>query len=488
MHWIDTSVVLLYLAGTLVLGLLLARRVRSGHDFFLAGRRLPFWAIGMSLVVTDIGALEMVGGTGNAYRFGIAQANFEWIGCVPAMVIGGLLFVPIYWKLGIHSIPEFLGRTYGPAVRAVLGIVAVVFLGAALGIFFEASAVMFEGVLGWSRWTSIAVTAIVVAIYTSGGGLGAVVYTDVIQCVILFAGGLAIAGVAMAEVGGLGGLRDGLAALGDRTAHHLELLQPDELVDERGEPLGLPWTGVLVGLGIVLSPAYWLGNQAIVQRTLGARDVWHARASMLLGAALKIVVPVAFVVPGLLGVVLLADRPPAEANDVYPILVRELAPVGIRGLVYAAFLAALMSTVDSYANSAATVLVKDLYARFLVRGREDGHHLWVGRVGSLAIIAFGVAMVPVVARYGTIYEAFQSYLSFFQGPTLALILGAVLWRRASPAGGLACLAGGIGTAAVLHAAGGLHYLHVAWWSFVASVACLVLGSWRTRRGGREASA
>jgi solute:Na+ symporter, SSS family len=476
MHWIDTTVIVVYLGATLLLGLWLARRVRTSSDFFLAGRRLPFWAVGMSLVVSDIGALEMVGGTGNAFRYGLTQANFEWIGCVPAMVIGGLLFIPLYWKLGIHSIPEFLGRTYGPGVRAVLAIVAVIFMSAALGVFFQASASMLEGVLGWNRWSSIAVTAVIVSVYTVGGGLGAVVVTDVIQCAVLFVGGIAIAGIALAEVGGLSGLREGLAALGDDTGHHLELLQPTGLVDEEGEAWGFPWTGVLLGLGFVLSPAYWIGNQAIVQRTLGAKSEWDARASMIFGAFLKIVVPLAFVLPGLLAVVLFADRTQVDPNEVYPDLIHRLAPVGLRGLLYAAFLAALMSSVDSYANSAATVLVKDLYQRFLVRAREERHYLFVGRLGSLVIIAAGVAMVPIVDRYATIYDAFQSYLSFFQGPTLALLLGAVLWRKASPAGGAACLIGGIGASLFLHGQGEVHWLHVAWWSFVASVVLLVIGS------------
>ncbi len=486
MHWIDTSVVVLYLAGTLGLGLWLARRVRNTGDFFLAGRKLPFWAIGMSLVVSDIGALEMVGGTGNAFSYGITQANYEWIGCVPAMVVGGLLFIPLYWKLGIHSIPEFLGRTYGPTVRGLLAVVAVIFMSAALGVFFQASASMFDDVLGWPRWVSIGVTAVIVAAYTVGGGLGAVVVTDVIQCVILFIGGIAVAAIALAEVGGFGGLAEGLASLGDRTQHHLDLMQPGGIVDDAGESWGIPWTGVLLGLGLVLSPAYWIGNQAIVQRTLGAKDAWNARASVIFGAGLKIIVPLAFVLPGLLGVVLLADQSVDDANDVYPSLIRSYAPVGLRGVLYAAFLAALMSSVDSYTNSAATILTKDLYARSIGRNRSEKHYLLVGRLGSLGIIFFGVAMVPVVSNFRTIYEAFQTYVSYFQGPTLALLLGAVLWRRANPVGGILCLGGGIGTSVVLHLVGDIHFLHVAWWSFVVSVVLLVAGGRLFPRGAGEA--
>jgi len=477
MHGLDITVVSLYLLGTLVLGLYLTRRVHSAPDFFIAGRRLPFWAIGMSVVVSDIGALEMVGGTAAAYRYGVAQANYEWIGCIPAMVVGGLLFTPLYWRSGVFSIPEYLGRRYGAAVQGIQALVWLVFLSAALGVFFQASAEMLLGVLGWPRWLSVGLTAAVVAVYTTGGGLEAVVLTDVIQCVILFIGGLALAAVGLSRVGGLAGLRAGLARRGPATRHHLQLLMPAGLRDGAGKPTGYPWPGIILGLGMVLSPAYWVGNQAIVQRTLGARDEWSARSSMVFGALLKTVVPVAFVLPGLLGLVLLGDRDP---NGVYPQLIGELLPVGMRGLMYAAFLAALMSSVDSYTNSAATIFTRDIYGRFLARDRDDRHYLRAGRLASLGVIAFGVACVPVVARYGTIYDAFQSFLSLFQGPTLALILSGLLWRRASPAGGLAGLLVGLAAAIWFKAVLKLHYLYIAWWSFLAALVALLLVSSVTR--------
>ncbi|MEQ8767769.1 MAG: sodium/solute symporter [Planctomycetota bacterium] len=473
MHPIDTLVVALYLAGTLALGLWLTRRVRGSDDFFLAGRKLPFWAIGMSLVVSDIGALEMVGGTAGAYEHGISQANFEWIGCVPAMIVGGLLFIPLYWRTGVYSIPEFLGQRYGGGVRAVLAVVSVAFMAAALGVFFQASAAMMQSVVGLQPALSIPIIAILVAIYTVGGGLGAVVVTDVIQCIILFIGGLILAGVGYHEAGGWSGITESLSRAGDATREHLELL-PGR-VGSDGEPSGYPWPGILLGLGLVLSPAYWLGNQAIVQRTLGARDEWHARASMIFGAALKTIVPLAFVLPGIFAVVLLPATE-RDANSVYAELIRSYLPVGARGVLYAAFLAALMSSVDSYTNSAATIFTKDLYRPLIGRSMSDREDLLVGRLTSLVLIGLGVAMVPIVAEFKTIYEAFQTYLSFFQGPVLALILGGVIWRGRTRFAGLACLLAGLTTSAILHVPRepAIHFLNIAWWSFVVSAVVLVL--------------
>lgn len=459
MHWIDTLVIAGYLALTFGVGVYLSLRVKTSEDFFLAGRRLPFWAIAMSLVVSDIGALEMIGGTGGAFRHGIAQANYEWIGCVPAMIVGGILFIPLFWKLGIQSIPEFLGTRFGSLVRSILAIVWVVFLGAAVGVFLQAAATMFTSILGWDRWFTILLVTGLVSIYTVGGGLGAVVFTDVIQCAILFIGGLLLAVLGLIEAGGLGAVTEAVPA------QHLRLLLSAEENPE------FPWTGVLFGLGLVLSPAYWLGNQAIVQRTLGAASEWDAKASMVFGAILKTIVPLAFVLPGILGLVLITGAESMAPNEVYPRLIQQLLPVGLRGVLYAAFLAALMSSVDSYANSAATIFTRDIYQP-LLGGRSD-RTLVVGRLASLGTIALGLALGPLLE--GDIYETFQTLLSFFQGPTLVLLVAGVLWPRANRTGGMSALALGIATAIIAHWFD-VHFLHVALFSMIAASIGMVGGS------------
>lgn len=458
-HWVDTLVIAGYLALTFAVGIYLSLRVKTSDDFFLAGRRLPFWAIAMSLVVSDIGALEMIGGTGGAFEHGIAQANYEWVGCVPAMIVGGILFVPLFWRLGVQSVPEYLGRRFGPQVRTILAFVWVLFLGTAVGVFLQAAATMFTSVLGWDKTFTIVLVAVLVSIYTVGGGLGAVVFTDVVQCTVLFIGGLTLAVIGVIEAGGPAAIAEAIPE------QHLQLLLAAE------DNPDFPWTGVLFGLGLVLSPAYWIGNQAIVQRTLGAASEWDAKASMIFGALLKTIVPLAFVLPGILGLVLIEGANSMKPDEVYPELIQRLLPVGLRGVLYAAFLAALMSSVDSYANSAATLFTRDIYLP-LMRGKPE-RTLLVGRIASLVTILFGLAMGPYLD--GNIYETFQTLLTFFQGPTLVLLVAGVLWPRANRIGGFCTLVFGISTAIVAHLCD-VHFLHVALFSMIASAIGMVAGS------------
>ena len=182
---IDTIIIVAYLGAVLVLGYLFSRYVKSSGDFILGGKSLPFWAIGMSVVVSDIGAIDMVSGAGAAYKYGLAQANFDWLGSVPAMVIVAFVFVPFYWRSGVCTLPEFLGRRYGPAVRFFQAVIWLGFLLSMLAVMLWTSAVFLNTVLGMPSQAAIWLTVFVVGIYTILGGLAAVVVTDAMQMVIM---------------------------------------------------------------------------------------------------------------------------------------------------------------------------------------------------------------------------------------------------------------------------------------------------------------
>jgi len=422
----------LYLAGTLGVGLWIGRSIRTGEDFFLGGRRLPWWAIGMSLVATDIGGPDIIGVGGAAYDHGMAVANFEWIGCVPAMIIGALVFIPFFWRMGVATIPEYLEKRFDVRDRTALSICWQIFMACNLGVMLLASARMMSELFGWGETTCILATAVLVGAYTIVGGLAAVVYTDMIQCTVMIAGCLGV-------------LVLGLVELGGPTAFW-EQLEPAQkaLVLPVDTDTPFPWTGILFGLALILSPAYWIGNQAIVQRSLGAKSAFQAQAAYVWGALLKSLIPVIIVGPGLVAVLLYPELD--QADHAFPQLVAGLLPAGLRGIFLAAFLAALMSSVDSYLNSASTLVAYDIYKRFVAPEADAVAMLHVGRTVTAILVAWSIACAMVMARLDEgIYTIFQTLMSFFQGPALAVLLAGTLWKRATGTGALVGFLGGLVT-------------------------------------------
>ncbi len=461
----DYLVIVLYLVGTIAVGVVIGMRIKTGQDFFLGGRQLPWWAIGMSLVATDIGGTDIIGVGGAAYSYGLAVANFEWIGCVPAMIVGAFVFIPFFYRAGVYTIPEFMEKRYNAGVRCVLAICWLLFMACNLGIMLLASAKMMSARFGWDSSACILITAALVGAYTLIGGLAAVVYTDMIQCLIMVLGCLLILVLGLIEVGGVSQLRAKLAEADQRDASAPTVSEPATVASSAAAsnartalilpvdtPSPFPWTGIYFGLALILSPAYWIGNQAIVQRSLGAKSEFQAQASYIWGALLKNLIPLIVAVPGLVAVALLPNLPDGDAA--IPSLVGLLLPVGVRGLFVAAFLAALMSSIDSYLNSAATIASSDLYKRFVNPQLSDRGLLSIGRITTVVLVVWAVAFAFLLTsmREGSgIYAIFQTLMAFFQGPAFAILLLGVLWRRATGKAALIALLCGICCSVALYA-------------------------------------
>lgn len=489
---IDWTILVFYILGMLAVGAFYAKYVHSAGDLFLAGRALPFWAIGVSIVASDIGAIDLVFGSSGAYEKGLSQANFDWIGSVPALFLAAFVFVPYYWRSGVFSIPEFLGRRFGTPVQVIEAAIWIGFMVANIAMMLWASAEILHTVLGWSAWKSIWITAVIIGGYTIAGGLAAIVMTDVMQVVVMFIGAGALVLLSVWEAGGWGQVVAKAREAGV-DEHYFRLLAPHD------SATSYPWTGILVGLGVVLSTAYFVGNQAVLQRALGAKSEWDAKAGLIVAGLLKLLVPVLMFVPGLAARALdnSAEVAPAAAvqaapagsleamieshtaNQAVPSLVKRLMPAGLRGLMFAAFFAAIMSSVDSYLNSCATLFISDVYGKFhvAVLGEpvSDRLGLWLGRLLTLALLLVGCLGAPIVARYDTLYVALQTILSLFQGPTLAILLLGILWRRANMWGALTGLLLGVLSSFLLTIAGdvifpaGGPFLFVAFYSFLTAL-------------------
>ncbi len=494
---IDYLMMILYLVFTIGLGMYLGKNIRTGKDYFLAGRKLPWWAIGMSMVVSDIGAIDIVGIAGAAYLYGIVMGNYDWIGCIPVMIICGFVFIPYFWRSKVYTIPEFLGKRFNLGVRTICALIWGVFLACNLGIMLYATAVMMNTMLGFDPQASvtilgcdisytalmIVVSAVMIGLYTLVGGLTAVVYTDVLQCVVMMLGCTFTLFIGLYKCGGISGLTEAVFSLGDQYKDHFKLVLPVDTETPQ------PWPGILLGLGMVLAPAYWFGNQAIVQRCLGARSEFEAKAAFMWGALLKTFIPFIMVVPGIIA---LAHNPNVvEADSALPALIRDILPTGILGIFFAAFLAALMSSVDSCLNSAATLWTKDIYERFIHPDGDEKHYLIVGRILTVVFVVFGTWFaIWVPGRSASIYNIIQTMLAIFQGPSLVLIIMGVLWWRTTGIAAIVGLIAGLLVSTTLlltheYASTPLFqtedpFLYIAMWSFIVSLVLTIVVSLLTK--------
>lgn len=485
LHFIDIVIIGVYMCGALLLGTYCTRYVGDAGDFFVAGKSLPFWAIGFSIVVSDIGAVDFVAVAGAAYRNGVSAANFDWLGSMPAMVFAAFIFVPYFWRSGVFTIPEFLGRRYNSAVQFVNGLIWAVVLFIMLAVMQWVTAdKLMHTVLGWDTYKTLWLTAFVTGFYTFSGGLTAVVFTDVVQLIVMYIGGLGLLALSLWEVGGWTSLREKILAMGPAYENHFRLLLPNDT------PGPFPWTGIVFGLGIVLAIAYMSGNQVIVQRTLGARSEWDAKGGMLLGGFLKAFIPLMVALPGLCALVLVPHLGTENADRAVPEMIRQLLPAGLRGLMFAALLAALMSSISGTLNSGTTIFVTDLVGQARnwmgLKPLSERAALKLGRIYTAAFIVLTALFAKPIGDSDSIYVFIQTVLSLFQGPTLAILLLGIIWPRATGWGGLAGLVLGVLCCFVLKYTpdlfpSGEPFLFVAWWSFVFSIIVTIVVSLLTPR-------
>lgn len=484
LHFIDVIIIIAYMVGSLALGSYCTKYVGSAGDFFVAGKALPFWAIGFSIVVSDIGAVDFVAVAGAAYTNGVSAANFDWMGSMPAMVFAAFVFVPYFWRSGVFTIPEFLGRRYNSAVQFVNGLIWAIVLFIMLAVMQWVTAdKLMHTVLGWDTYWTLWITAAITGFYTFSGGLTAVVFTDVVQLIVMYVGGLGLLWLSLWEVGGWAALHEKVLAMGPEYQNHFKLLLPHDTTGP------FPWTGIVFGLGIVLAIAYMSGNQVIVQRTLGARTEWDAKGGMLFGGFLKAFIPLMVALPGLCAIILVPHLGAENADRAVPEMIRLLLPAGLRGLMFAALFAALMSSISGTLNSGTTIFVTDLVGEVRkwmgLAPLNERRGLVVGRAYTLAFIILSALLAEPIGNSESIYVFIQTVLSLFQGPVLAILLLGIVWPRATGWGGFTGLVLGVMFCFVLNYTPGLFpsenpFLFVAWWSFVFSMVVTVIVSLMTR--------
>jgi solute:Na+ symporter, SSS family len=433
MTTLDWTIVVLYFVLIFVVAWWVTRRgeIRSTADgFFLAGRNTGWFIVGASLFASNIGAEHLVGLAGTGAASGVAVAQFEIIAGLVLLLLGWV-FVPFYLRSGVFTMPEFLERRYSSGPRMYLAIVSVIaYVLTKISVTVAAGGIVFEALMGINFWTGAMIVVIATGIYTIFGGLRAVLYTDMIQMFLLIGGAVVVTVLGLQALGGW----DVLAATVE--AERLSLWKPSTHPD-------FPWTGILFGAPI-LGVWYWCTDQFIVQRVLAARDEKQARRGTIFAGLLKQTPIFIFVLPGVIAYAMVKTGrlELGRADQALPALVEALLPAGLRGLVIAGLLAALMSSLSSVFNSTATLVTLDLYKRW--RPNVSQHHLVVtGQIATLVLVGFGLAWVPVMELISSeLYTYLQSVQAYISPPIAAVFLIGILWPRANSKGAIAALAAG----------------------------------------------
>lgn len=475
-----------------------SRRQATSTDYFLAGREIGWFVVGCSLLASNIGSEHIVGLAGNGASSGMAMAHWElhaWI-----MLLLGWVFVPFYYRSGVFTMPEFLERRFNARTRWALSIVSLIaYVFTKVSVTVYAGAIVFQALLPDTFgspenafWIGAITTVVLTGVYTVFGGLRAVVYTEVAQTVLLLGGSVFITFFALGKLGGWGELQATLAADPARFALWRPLSDPE-----------FPWLGVMIASPII-GIWYWCTDQYIVQRTLAARNLTEARRGAIFGGFLKVLPVFLFLIPGMIGFALhqkgllplVTDAAGNVRGDaVFPTMVSTLLPEGLRGIVVAGLLSALMSSLASLFNSCATLFTVDIYAK-LRPGRPDRELVRVGRIATGVVVFLGLLWIPVMplVSKGGLYAYLQSVQGYLAPPITAVFLLGLFVKRINARGAFTGLlvgfilgltklivqalvgAGALGDSGLLVAFGEINFLYYSGMLFLVSIVVVIVAS------------
>jgi solute:Na+ symporter, SSS family len=441
LHLPDLAIIAIYFVMVLGIGFYLKRYTRSGEDFFLAGRKMTAWVAGLSFLSANLGALELMGWAASTYQYGILAAHWYWIGAIPAMVFLGIVMMPFYYISKTHSVPGYLQLRFGESTRALSAVSFAMMTVLMSGINMYAMALVMKVVLGWNIHFSIWVSSITVAIYVALGGLFSAIFNEVLQFFLIWLGALLIPILGLIEAGGWSGL---VARI------HQNFPQQDythlwrTMGSFADNPMGIHWTGIVLGLGWVASFGYWTTDFLVVQRVFAAKDIRAAKFAPIIGSYFKMAVPFIVILPGLLGLAVIPFHLVPESaagpgqhsyNEVLPLMLARYCGPGLLGLGITALIAGFMSGMAGNVSAFATVWTYDLYRPFLRKGAPDAHYLSMGRWCTILGVLISIGTAYLVMNFKSIMDYVQALFSFFIAPLFGTVLLGMLWKRITPAGG-----------------------------------------------------
>jgi len=458
---IDIVVFSLYAILILSIGLYVSRqkegKSKSAEDYFLAGKSLPWWAIGASLIAANISAEQFIGMSGSGFALGLAIASYEWMAAITLLVVGKF-FLPIFIEKGLYTIPEFIEKRYSSNLKTILAVFWI-----ALFVFVNLTTVLFLGgkaldtIIGSGDGsillTSIIGLALFAAAYSLWGGLAAVAWTDVIQVVLLIFGGLLMTYFALSNVTDTGNFIDGLKYIYDKAPERFSMiLSKGEIITPNGRDAwwDLPGLAVLIGGMWVANLYYWGFNQYIIQRTLAAKSLEEGQKGIVFAAFLKLIIPLIVVLPGIIAYVMNLDPETGQLNmallsnegflgtagniandNAAPWLIKNFIPVGLKGLILAALAAAIVSSLASMINSTSTIFTMDIYKSTINKKADDKQMVKVGRLTGLVALIVAMILAPQLGSLGQVFQFIQEYTGVVSPGILAVFLMGLFYKKAT---------------------------------------------------------
>lgn len=447
---VDYVVFIAYALLIVSLGLWVSFRKRDSEtnsgDYFLAGRALPWWAIGASLIASNISAEQFIGMSGSGYAIGLGIASYEWMAALTLLLVA-LFFLPIYLEKKIFTMPQFLEVRYDKRVKTVMaGFWLLVFVFVNLTSIIYLGALAMQRIMGINMTYAIIGLAFFAALYSIYGGLKAVAWTDVVQVVFLVGGGLVTTYFALDYLSDGHGVIAGFKALLQKAPEKFDmilekgkLMIPDGKGGQKDAYTDLPGISVLIGGMWVANLYYWGCNQYIIQRALAAKSIKEAQNGLVFAAYLKLLLPLIVVIPGIVAFALQADI--AKSDEAYPWLLHNFVPTGVKGLAFAALVAAIVSSLASMMNSVATIFTMDIYKEFINKSASEHRLVSVGRIASFSALLIAVFIAPLLSNLDQAFQYIQEFTGFVSPGALAIFLAGFFYKKATANGALAAAIG-----------------------------------------------
>lgn len=453
--FLDYLLIAIYFVFVLGIGYLARSQISTSLDFFLSGRRLPAWVTGLAFVSANLGAVEIMGMSANGAQIGLSTMHYYWIGAVPAMIFLGIVMMPFYYGSKVRSVPEFMRKRFGTGAHLVNAISFAVAQVLIAGVNLFLLATVINVLLGWDRWVSLIVAAVIVLSYTALGGLSAAIYNEVLQFFVILAALVPLTVFGLIKVGGWSGLKDKMIdtvrADGTVTASVTEQLNswPGQALSGFDSPV---WSviGIVFGLGFVLSFGYWTTNFVEVQRAMASDSISSARRAPIIAAFPKMFIPFVVVVPGMIAAAAIGDVINLKStgggevtyNDAMLLMIRDILPNGLIGVAVAGLMASFMAGMAANISAFNTVFSYDIWQQYVVKDRSDGYYIQVGRIATLGATILAVFTALIAAGYSNLMDYLQTLFGFFNAPLFATFILGMFWRRMTATAGWVGLVAG----------------------------------------------